>query len=145
MMMETQAQQPEAGNSPLSQDILSLSDGENSNLSKLPGAKESESQWQQIMRQVVDLFDKLPDYLGRFFKDNKQNLIILVLILSALVTVKVAIALLDAVNDLPLLKPIFEAIGLFYSIWFTVRYLIKFETRQELSQKFDSFKQESLG
>jgi CAAD domains of cyanobacterial aminoacyl-tRNA synthetase len=143
--METQAQKPEQENSPLPQDILSFSDGDNLNLPKLPAAKESESQWQQVSRQIIDFLNKLPDYLGSIFNDNKQSLITLVLILSAFVTVRVAIALLDAVNDLPLLQPIFELIGIFYSIWFAFRYLLKAETRQELSQKFSAFKQQSLG
>jgi len=132
--METQSQQPVQGNSPLPQSLPQLS-----------AAKESESQWQQIIRQIVEFLNNLPDYLGGIFNNNKQGLITLVLILSALVTVKVAIALLEAVNGVPLLQPIFELIGLFFSTWFIFRYLLKFETRQELSQKFDSFKQQSLG
>ncbi|MDB9484734.1 CAAD domain-containing protein, partial [Dolichospermum circinale CS-537/05] len=44
-----------------------------------------------------------------------------------------------------LLQPIFELIGLFYSVWFAFRYLLKFDTRQELSQKFNAFKQRSFG
>ena len=144
-MMETQAQQPEQGNYTSPQDILSFSGGDNRNLPRLSAAKESESQWQQISRQILEFFNKLPDYLGSIFNNNKQGLITLVLILSALVTVKVAIAVLDAVNDVPLLQPIFELIGIFYFVWFAFRYLLKYETRQELSQKFNSFKQQSLG
>ena len=134
-MMETQAQQTEQGNYSSPQDSLP----------KLPPVKEPESQWQQISRQILDFLNQLPEYLGSIFNNNKRGLITLVLILSAFVTVKVAIALLDAINDLPLLQPIFELIGLFYSIWFTFRYLIKYDTRQELSQKFNAFKQELLG
>ena len=133
--METQAQQTEQGNYSSPQDSLP----------KLPPVKEPESQWQQISRQILEFLNQLPEYLGSIFNNNKRGLITLVLILSAFVTVKVAIALLDAINDLPLLQPIFELIGLFYSIWFTFRYLIKYETRQELSQKFNAFKQELLG
>ena len=134
-MMETQARQTEQGNYSSPQDSLP----------KLPPVKEPESQWQQISRQILDFLNQLPEYLGSIFNNNKRGLITLVLILSAFVTVKVAIALLDAINDLPLLQPIFELIGLFYSIWFTFRYLIKYDTRQELSQKFNAFKQELLG
>ena len=133
-MMETQAQQPEQGNYSPPQ-----------SLPKLPAAQKSESQWQQIIRQIVEFLNRLPDNLGSFFNNNKQGLITVALILSAFVTVKVAIALLDAVNDLPLLQPILELIGLFYSIWFSLRYLLKYETRQELAQKFNAFKQQSLG
>lgn len=144
-MMETQAQQTEQGNSSSPQDSGSFSDAENRRLPELPAAKESESQWQQIVRQLVEFLTRLPDYLGSVFNNNKQGLITVVLILSAFVTVKVVIALLDAVNDFPLLQPIFELIGLFYSMWFSFRYLLKYETRQELAQKFNSFKQQSLG
>ncbi|MFM7363951.1 MAG: CAAD domain-containing protein [Cuspidothrix sp.] len=142
--METQAQQPQLGNSTSPQGILSFSGGNNGNLLQLPTDRQSESEWQKSSRQIPDFLNKLPGYLGSAFNKNKQSLITLVLILSAFVTVKVAIAILDAVNDLPLLQPILELIGLFYSIWFTVRYLIKYETRQELSQKFSAFKQQSL-
>ena len=144
-MMETQAQQPEQGNYTSPQDILSFSGGDNRNLPRLSAAKESESQWQQISRQILEFLNQLPEYLGSIFNNNKQGLITVALILSAFVTVKVAIALLDAVNDLPLLQPILELIGLFYSIWFSFRYLLKYETRQELAQKFNAFKQQSLG
>ncbi len=143
--METQAQQTEQGNSSSPQDSGSFSGTDNHRLPELPAAKESESQWQQILRQIVEFLNRLPDYLGSVFNNNKQGLITVVLILSAFVTVKVAIALLDAVNDFPLLQPIFELIGLFYSMWFSFRYLLKYETRQELAQKFNSFKQQSLG
>ena len=144
-MMETQAQQTEQGNYSSPQDSLSFSGEDNRSLPKLPAAKESESQWQQISRQILEFLNQLPEYLGSIFNNNKQGLITLVLILSALVTVKVAIAVLDAVNGVPLLQPIFELIGVFYSLWFAFRYLLKFESRQELSQKFNSFKQQSLG
>ncbi|MBD1217798.1 MAG: CAAD domain-containing protein [Aphanizomenon flos-aquae Clear-A1] len=144
-MMETQAQQPIPGNSPSPQDILSFSGENNRSLPKLSATEEIEPQWQQIGKQIIEFLNKLPEYLGSIVNNNKQGLITLVLILSALVTVKVAMALLDSVNDLPLLQPIFELIGLFYSCWFAFRYLLKFETRQELSHKFNSFKQKSLG
>ncbi|MFO0173946.1 MAG: CAAD domain-containing protein, partial [Aphanizomenon sp.] len=114
-MMETQAQQPIPGNSPSPQDILSFSGENNRSLPKLSATKEIEPQWQQIGKQIIEFLNKLPEYLGSIVNNNKQGLITLVLILSALVTVKVAMALLDSVNDLPLLQPIFELIGLFYS------------------------------
>ena len=144
-MMENQSQQPQPVNSPSPQDVLSFSGGENHNLPKLPAADKSMSQWQEIVKQIIEFLEKLPDYLGGIFNNNKRGLINLLFILSALVTVKVVIALLDAVNDIPLLQPIFELIGLFYSVWFAFRYLLKFDTRQELSQKFNSFKQRSFG
>jgi hypothetical protein len=143
--MENQSQQTQPVNSPSPQDVLSFLGGENRNVPKISAADKSMSQWQEIVKQIIEFLEKLPDYLGRIFNNNKRGLINLLLILSALVTVKVVIALLDAVNDIPLLQPIFELIGLFYSVWFAFRYLLKFDTRQELSQKFNAFKQRSFG
>ncbi|WP_334310851.1 CAAD domain-containing protein [Dolichospermum circinale] len=144
-MMENQSQQTQPVNSSSPQDVFSFLGGENRNVPKLPAADKSVSQWQEILNQIMEFLGKLPDYLGAIFNNNKRALINLILILSAFVTVKVVIALLDAVNDIPLLQPIFELIGLFYSVWFAFRYLLKFDTRQELSQKFNAFKQRSFG
>jgi threonine/homoserine/homoserine lactone efflux protein len=67
------------------------------------------------------------------------------LVLTAIITLKVAIAVLDAINDIPLLSPTFELIGIGYVTWFVLRYLAKSQTRQELNKKIQSFKQEILG
>lgn len=144
-IMETQQQQPGSANSVSSQDLLALEGVETTNLPKLPPAKEPEAQWQRVSRQMFEFLEQLPDYLGSVLNNNKQALFTVVLILSALVTVKVALAMLDAIDDVPLLAPIFEIVGLGYTIWFTFRYLIKSETRQELSQKVSSLKQQLLG
>jgi CAAD domains of cyanobacterial aminoacyl-tRNA synthetase len=144
-IMETQQQQSESASSISPQGVLSLEGAETGNLPKLSPAKAPDSQWQRISRQIIDFLDQLPDYLGSFFAKNQQAILTIVLILSAFITVKVVIAVLDAVNGVPLLAPIFEIIGIFYAIWFTFRYLIKAETRQELSHKVSSFKQQLLG
>ncbi|MEA5576477.1 CAAD domain-containing protein [Anabaena sp. UHCC 0451] len=143
--METQQQQSEPVTSISPQGGLSLEGAETRNLPKLPPGTAPASQWQRISRQIVEFLDQLPDYLGSFFDKNQQAILTIVLILSAFVTVKVVIAVLDAVNGVPLLASIFEIIGIFYAIWFTFRYLIKAENRQELSLKVSSFKQQLLG
>ena len=52
--MENQSQQPQPVNSPSLQDVLSFSGGENRNLPKLPAADKSMSQWQEIVKQIID-------------------------------------------------------------------------------------------
>ncbi|TAF05828.1 MAG: hypothetical protein EAZ77_13380 [Nostocales cyanobacterium] len=143
--METQQQLPETLNSGSPESALSLEGAGTGNLPKLQPGTAPTSQWQRISRQIVDFLDQLPNYLGSFFDKNKQAILTIVLILSAFITVKVVIAVLDAVSGVLLLAPIFEIIGIFYAIWFTFRYLIKVETRQELSHKVNSFKQQLLG
>ncbi|MBD2418292.1 CAAD domain-containing protein [Anabaena cylindrica FACHB-243] len=143
--METQQQPPETVNSGSPDGVLALEGVDTAKLPKLMPAKAYESQWQRVSRQIVDFLDQLPNYLGSFFDKNKQALLTFGLILSAIVTVKVAIAVLDAIHGVPLLAPIFEIIGIIYAIWFTFRYLIKAETRQELVHKVNSFKQQLIG
>jgi uncharacterized membrane protein YhdT len=144
-IMEIQQQPLETVNSGSSEGLLALEGTNTAKIPKLPPAKEPDSQWQQISQQVVDFLAQLPTYLGRFFDQNKQALLTFGLILSALVTVKVAIAVLDALNGIPLLASIFEMVGIIYAIWFTFRYLVKAQTRQELAQNISLFKQQLLG
>jgi hypothetical protein len=143
--MATEQQQPQSANSVSQPGALALEGADTTNLSTLPAATKAEPEWQRVSRQAFDLLDKLPDYLGSFFSQNQQAIFTLFLIVTALVTVKVVLALLSAVNGVPLLKPTFEIIGLIYSFWFTLRYLIKTETRQELAQRVASLKQQVFG
>ncbi|ACC82173.1 CAAD domain-containing protein [Nostoc punctiforme] len=142
--METEQQQRESINTSISQSALAL-EGVDANLPKLPPASEPESQWQQISRQVSQFLEKLPDYLGSFFQDYKQPLITVALILAAIVTAKLVLALLDAINDIPLLSPLFELVGIGYASWFIFRYLLKASTRQELANEIQSLKNQFVG
>ena len=113
-------------------------------LAKLPPA-QSGDQWQRIGEQASAFLAQLPDYLGKFFSDYRQPLTSLGLILAAIIAVKVVLAVLDALNDIPLLAPTFQLIGIGYSAWFTYRYLLKAENRQELTQEVDALKHQVVG
>lgn len=91
------------------------------------------------------LLAELPDYIGRFFNEYKQPIISIGLILTAIITVKVVLAVLDALNDIPLLSPTFELIGIGYAAWFVNRYLLKASSRQELSEEIQALKQQVIG
>ncbi len=143
--METEQQQRESINASLSQSTLALEGVDTENLPKLPPAREPESQWQQISRQVSQFLEQLPEYLGSFFNNYKQPLTTVGLILAAIVTVKVVLAALGAINDIPLLSPTFELIGIGYATWFISRYLLKGSTRQELADEIQSLKNQLVG
>jgi hypothetical protein len=55
------------------------------------------------------------------------------------------LAVLDAINDIPLLAPVFELVGIGYTAWFVYRYLLKVETRKELATEFESLKGQVVG
>ena len=143
--METEQQQRESINAALSQGTLALEGTDTANLPKLPPAREPESQWQQISRQVSQFLEQLPEYLGSFFNNYKRPLTTVGFILAAIVTAKIVLAVLDAINDIPLLSPTFELIGISYATWFIFRYLLKASTRQELADEVQSLKNQLVG
>ncbi|MFW9263802.1 hypothetical protein A4S05_29450 [Nostoc sp. KVJ20] len=143
--METEQQQRESINTSFSQGTLALEGADTANLPKLPPATEPESQWQQISRQITQFLEQLPEYLSGFFQNYKQPLITVALILAAIVTAKVVLSVLDAINDIPLLSPLFELVGIGYASWFIFRYLLKSSTRQELGNEIKLLKNQFVG
>lgn len=139
---ESQMQQPEYADT-TSPDVMLAS--EPAPLAKLSAAAPSEDQWQRIGTQVSNFLAQLPDYVGQFYNTYKQPLITIVLILAAIVSVRVVLAVLDALNGIPLLGPTFELVGIGYSAWFVNRYLLKASTRQELSQELEGLKSQVVG
>jgi threonine/homoserine/homoserine lactone efflux protein len=81
----------------------------------------------------------------RFFGENKGPLGTIGLIVGGLVTVKLTLAVLDAINDIPLIAPTLELIGIGYTGWFVYRYLLTASNRQELSEQVTSLKNQFLG
>ncbi|HEY9726553.1 MAG TPA: CAAD domain-containing protein [Chroococcales cyanobacterium] len=110
--------------------------------SKEPETKE---QWQQIGEEASAFIDKLPSYVADFFSKYQQILVALGWILAALTTVKLTLAILDAINDIPLLALVLELVGLGYTFWFVIRYLLSASSRQELSDTIQAVKEQFLG
>ncbi|MBD3880175.1 CAAD domain-containing protein [Phormidium tenue FACHB-886] len=102
-------------------------------------------QLKQIGNKISAFLSDLPDYLTEFFGENKRPIVVVGLIFGALIAVKLLLAILGAINDIPLLSPLFELIGIGYTTWFVYRYLWKAENRRELSTDFNSLKQQVLG
>lgn len=114
-------------------------------ITKIQPTTQSQEQWLKYGEQVSGFLATLPDYLGGFFNKYKQPLISVGLIVAAIVSVKVVLAVLDALNDIPLIAPTFELIGIGYSAWFVYRYLLKASTRQELTNEIATLKSQVVG
>lgn len=110
-------------------------------------AKKSpaEKPWQEWIELGSDFLSKLYDYIGEFLSDNRKLLINLGLLFGAIVAVKLTLAILDAINDIPLLAPLLQLVGLGYTGWFVYRYLLKESTREELVSEFESLKAQVMG
>ena len=103
------------------------------------------SQFQDIKDQVLTILSELPVYLSNFFTEYQKPLVTVGLILAGGVSLKVMLGVLAALNDVPLVAPVFELIGMGYTGWFVYRYLLKASTRQELLTEVDSFKEQVVG
>ncbi|MBD2346677.1 CAAD domain-containing protein [Anabaena subtropica] len=114
-------------------------------ITKLQPPVQSQEEWRKYGEQVSDFLATLPDYVGNFFNQYKQPLVSVGLIVAAIVAVKVLLAVLDALNDIPLVAPTFELIGIGYSAWFVYRYLLKASTREELTNEITTLKSQVVG
>jgi hypothetical protein len=134
--MESQTQQPEDNTPKSLEAATALNTVPQSQLS--PTAQSiQKGQW--IFRQILSFVVQSFNYLGSFFNTYKQLVIVVVLFLAAFVTLRIVLAAMDALNDIPLLAPTFKLVGIGYSVWFVNRYLLKTSTRQELIQRLQSF------
>ncbi len=114
-----------------------------------PGAITNPSPADQPVTQWLDMgkdfVSKLSDYVTEFISDNEKLLVNLLLFFLAVVAVRVILAVLAAINDFPLLSPLFELIGLGYTSWFVYRYLWKESSRKELKDEFEVLKSQVMG
>ncbi len=108
-------------------------------------APSTDQPWQEWVQIASEFLSKLPDYVGDFFSSYQKPLLTVALIVTGGITVKVTLAVLDAINDIPLLAPVFELVGMGYTAWFVYRYLLKVETRKELANEFQSLKGQVVG
>lgn len=105
----------------------------------------SSEQWREIADKTYTVLSTLPELLGKFFSEQRKPLVVAGLIFGSIVSVKLTLALLGAINEVPLLEPTFELIGLGYSIWFIYRYLLKASNRNELGEEFNKLKDQVVG
>lgn len=110
-----------------------------------PPSEETNSQFEGIKTQAVEILAELPVILSRFFNQYRKPIITVGLILAVGVGIKVTLAVIQALNDIPLLAPIFELIGIIYSGWFVYRYLLRASNREELWAEVQSLKEQLLG
>ncbi len=114
-------------------------------ITKLQPPMESQDQWLKYGELVSSFLGSMPEYLGTFFNKYKQPLVSVGLIVGAFVAVKVVLAVLGALNDIPLVAPTFELIGIGYSVWFVYRYLLNAASRQELNSEITTLKSQVMG
>lgn len=108
-------------------------------------SEETSDQLQGIKNQILEILSELPAIISGFFGQYQKPIVTLGLILGLIVTLKVMLAVIESLNDIPLLAPTFELIGIVYSGWFIYRYLLRASNRQELSVELQAWKEQLLG
>lgn len=108
-------------------------------------SSETNQQWKETTDKVSTFLANLPDYLAEFFGENRRPLITVGLVIASIIAVKLLLAIIGAINDIPLLSPLFELVGISYSAWFIYRYMLKESTRKELGEGFGALKEQILG
>ena len=106
---------------------------------------QSSSTMPDWMKQSADILTEVPAYFGQIYEEYKSAINTIALIVGLLVGAKLTFAVLAAVNEIPLLSPAFELIGIGYTVWFVWRYLLQASTRSELTSEIDGLKSEIFG
>ncbi|TAG88012.1 MAG: glutamate--tRNA ligase [Oscillatoriales cyanobacterium] len=112
---------------------------------KVTVTEETPNQAQQIKEQVISILSELPAYIGAFYEQYKSPLTVVGLILVSIVSLKVLLGIVNELNDIPLLAPTFELIGIGYTVWFVYRYLLRSSNRQQLGQEIQAIKEQVFG
>lgn len=102
-------------------------------------------QVQEIGHQAAKFISQLPSNTVDLFKNNQKAWIVLGWLFFAIITLKIAMAVSSAIDDIPLMSSTFELIGLGYTIWFVYRHLLSSKNRQELVVTAQSWKEEIFG
>lgn len=112
---------------------------------KVTVTEETPNQAQQIKEQVISILSELPAYIGAFYEQYKSPLTVVGLILVSIISLKVLLGIVNELNDIPLLAPTFEIIGIGYTVWFVYRYLLRSSNRQQLGQEIQAIKEQVFG
>ena len=143
--METEYKEPQKVDTALQSEMPALDGTNPQTIAKLPPADTSDNQLEMLGAKISKFLAEIPEDLNKFYSAYKTPLIGLAVFLASFVALRVVLAMLAAVNDIPLVSPVFELIGIGYTGWFVLRYLLKAPTRKELAAEIESFKKQITG
>lgn len=114
-------------------------------LAQFSGSEDTTEQVKAYVAKALDSLGNLDNILGDFFAQYRSQLTVAGIAFGSFVGVKLTLALLAALNEIPLVQPTLELVGLGYTAWFVYRYVLKADNREELSAKYDGLKNQVLG
>ncbi len=93
-------------------------------------AQTEVSVWEKVLDSVLQFLDSPTESVQIFFSDYKRPALSLAVILGTIMTYRVLDSMLDAVDELPGLRGLFQLVGLFYVGRLAARRLFRAEERQ---------------
>ncbi|MGK7890727.1 MAG: CAAD domain-containing protein [Leptolyngbyaceae cyanobacterium] len=105
-------------------------------ITTLPSSSSDQSTeaWPDNTQKLNTFIQEVPSFLEDFWGKYGLPILLISLVLGFVIFTKVLVAVLGAINDLPLLQPFFEIVGISYSGWFLIRYLLPSTGREELGE-----------
>lgn len=98
-----------------------------------------------VWMQVLQPFLKAPTFLGEFFNEYKRPVVTGGGVLIALAIGNALIDVIEGINEIPLIAPTLELIGIGYTSWFIYRYGFSSAGRQALDQQFKALWEQFVG
>ena len=93
-----------------------------------------------------DLWEKVKQLWEEYFGEGKKSNLTLAIIIIITIPLLIATStLVDFLNKLPVLPSVFELVGFGYSVWFVYRYLLLADTRKELVDGLNAWKNKVFG
>ncbi len=102
-----------------------------------PVTEPSASEWQELLDESAQFLTDLPEYMGNFFTEYQKAIVTIGLLGSVLLTGRITMAVLDTINQVPMLGELFEVIGFLFTLWFVFRNLLFAENRQEIAAQVE--------
>jgi CAAD domains of cyanobacterial aminoacyl-tRNA synthetase len=122
-----------------------ISTEQGGNLAPFSASDDPTEQLKAMANKAMDLLSNLPENIGGIFTNYRSQVVTLGLLFGSFISVKLTLALLSALNEIPLVQPTLELVGLAYTAWFVYRFVVKAENRSELSEKYSGLKSQVVG
>ncbi|MEM9266113.1 MAG: CAAD domain-containing protein [Cyanobacteria bacterium P01_F01_bin.13] len=106
---------------------------------------DAAEQAKEVLAKVASVLGDAPEYVVNTFSEYKRPITVIGLVFGVLIAIKMVFAILGAINDIPVIAPTMELVGLLYTGWFIYRYLIKAENRRELLSTLGDVKDQITG
>lgn len=94
---------------------------------------------------AIERLAQLPNQASEWVMQYRSQLTVVAALVATVIVLKLALALLEAINGIPLMQPMLELIGLGYVGGFVVQHLLTADRRQELRQTIQTWKTQVLG